>query len=135
VTLDSTPLAATREAIIAILQMALVSDGSVKPFEDEALLSALKRSRNLACLNERELRALEARVAAGLAETTLADAASQVPEHLRLPLFAQAIDILLADGELSGGEADFVNGLILSLNIDRKDAEPVLDVLATKNRL
>lgn len=133
--LDPLQAAATREAIVAVLLMAMVSDGRVKPLEDEVLHTALKRSRHLACLGERELSALEARVASGLAEITLAATAASIPEDLRLPLFAQAIDMLLADGELSEAEADFVNGLILHLNINRDDAEPILDVLAMKNRL
>lgn len=129
------PAGPVHEAIVTILLMAMVSDGRVKPLEDEVLHAALRRSRHLACLGEKGLRALEARVASGLAETTLAHAASFTPEEMRLPLFAQAIDILLADGELSEPEADFVNGLILHLNINREEAEPILEVLALKNRL
>lgn len=132
-TLD--PAAPTREAIVAVLLMAMVSDRRVRPLEDEVLHAALKRSRTLACLSEKDLRALEARVASGLAETTIGAAAAQIPEELRLPLFAQAIDLLLADGELGEAEADFVNGLIMHLNINREDAEPVLEVLAVKARL
>jgi uncharacterized tellurite resistance protein B-like protein len=127
--------ASTREAIMAVLLMAMVSDGRVKPLEDEVLHATLKRSRTLACLGEKDLHTLEARVASRLAETTLATAAAHIPEPLRLPLFAQALDLLLADGELSEAEADFVNGLIIHLNINRDDAEPILDVLAVKNRL
>ena len=129
------PVAPAHEAIVAILLMAMVSDGRVKPLEDEVLHAALNRSRSLSCLGEKGLRALEARVASGLSEVTLAAAAADIPEDLRLPLFAQALDMLLADGELSESEADFVNGLIMHLNIHGDDAEPILEVLAVKNRL
>jgi uncharacterized tellurite resistance protein B-like protein len=133
--LDPIAAASTREAVIAVLMLAMVSDRRVRPLEDEVLHAALKRSRTLAGLSEKDLRALEARVASALAETTLASAASRIPEDLRLPLFAQAIDILLADGELTEAEADFVNGLIMHLNIDRNAVESIADVLAIKNRL
>ncbi len=129
------PAAPAHEAIVAILLLAMVSDGRVKPLEDEVLHAALNRSRSLSCLGEKGLRALEGRVASGLSDVTLAAAAANVPDELRLPLFAQALDMLLADGELSESEADFVNGLIIHLNINRHDAEPILDVLAVKNRL
>jgi uncharacterized tellurite resistance protein B-like protein len=130
-----TPNAATRDAIVCILMMAKISDGQVKPREDEAFLSSLKRARSLAGLSESELRAIEARVASGLSDATLAEAARHIPEELRLPLFAQALDILLADGEISEAEADFINGLIFQLNINSSEVEPVIEVLTLKNRL
>jgi hypothetical protein len=115
--------------------MAKTCDGRVSVREDEAFLWAMKRAHTLSCFGERELRDFEARTAAGLSEATLADVCARIPEHLRLPVFAQALDILLADGDLSEAEADFVNGLIFALNINRDEAEPIVDVLAVKNRL
>ena len=64
------PAAPAHEAIVAILLMAMVSDGDVKPLEAEVLHAALNRSRSLSCLSEKSLRALEARDASSLSEVS-----------------------------------------------------------------
>ena len=54
--------------------------------------------------------------------------------EMRLSTFAHALDLALADGELTADEADYLNTLILYLELDRDDVERVADVIVLKNQ-
>jgi hypothetical protein len=63
----------------------------------------------------------------------LKEACVAAPEEMRLSLFAHALDLALADGELTIDEADFLNALILDLKLDRDGVAQVADVIVLKN--
>jgi len=57
-----------------------------------------------------------------------------LPEEMRLTAFANALDLVLADGQLSEDEADFLNTLILHLQLNGADVERIADIILLKNR-
>jgi uncharacterized tellurite resistance protein B-like protein len=94
------------------------------------------RSRALKSLSTSELAEINTKIVARLrdAETALQEACQALPEEMRLPLFAHALDLVLADGELKQQEAEFLDSIVLYLGIDRESVERVSSVIALKNR-
>ena len=123
------------QALVAVFYSAASVDGDVDEREREEILAFERRSRTLRGLKPEELKAVNRDVVDRLryGEGSLAAACATLPAELRLAVFAQALDILLADGELKDTEADFVNTLILELKLDGQDVEEIAEVLAIKN--
>lgn len=123
------------EAIVAVLYSAAAIDGSLEEREREELLHCERRSKTLASLTHQDLSALNARVVERLryGGGTLADACAMLSPEFRLPVFALALDLMMADGDLAPGEADFVNTLVLRLNLSGVDVERVSEVIVLKN--
>lgn len=126
----------TPEAFVAVLLAAVTCDGDLAAIEHEELLALAHRSRALMSLTTRQLSELNVKVIGRLRdeEEALAQACAAIPEEMRLSLFAHALDLVLADGDLNQDEADFLNALILNLNLDRDGVERVADVITLKNR-
>lgn len=123
------------EAFLTVLFGAATCDGDLAAVEHEELLALVHRSRALKSLTAKQLSELNEKIINRMrgSEVALRDACSELPAEMRLPAFAHALDLVLADGELNQDEADFLNGLILNLNLDRADVERVADVIVMKN--
>ena len=63
----------------------------------------------------------------------VAAAAKALPEELRAPVFAIAVDLVLADGQASGEERKFIDGLQALLQVPDEAALKVVEVLLIKN--
>jgi uncharacterized tellurite resistance protein B-like protein len=124
------------EAFVAVLFAATTCDGQLSAVEHEELLALVHRSRALKSLSTSELAEINTKIVARLrdAETALQEACQALPEEMRLPLFAHALDLVLADGELKQQEAEFLDSIVLYLGIDRESVERVSSVIALKNR-
>lgn len=125
------------EAFYAILFAAVVCDEDLAAVERAELLALMSRSRALKSLSVDELRTIDKKVRARFLRDdyeALQQACAALPEEARLPAFAHALDLVLADGTLNEDEADFLNALILNLNLDREGVERIADVIALKNR-
>lgn len=124
------------EAFIAVLIGAVLSDGELAAVEQEELMALAHRSRALRSLSPNQLSEFGLMVAARLRDepNALSDACAALPEDMRLSLFAHALDLVLADGELTTDEADFLNTLILNLKLDRDDVSRITDIIVLKNR-
>jgi uncharacterized tellurite resistance protein B-like protein len=124
------------EAFVAVLFAATTCDGELSEVEHEELLALVHRSRALKSLSRNELAEINTTVVARLrdADTALQEACKALPEEMRLPLFAHALDLVLADGELTQEEAEFLDSIVLYLGIDRDSVERVSNVIALKNR-
>lgn len=125
------------EAFVAIVLSAVTCDGEIAAVEHEELLALVHRSRALKSLSTQQLADLNLKVSARLREekSALDDACAALPQEMRLAMFAHALDLVLADGELNIQEADFLNALILKLNLDRSGVERVADVITLKNQV
>lgn len=132
----SQPVWSVPEAFIAVLFAAATCDGELASVEHEELLALVHRSRALKSLTPQQLGAINVKVAARLrdSDTALQEACVSLPDEMRLPAFAHALDLVLADGELNEEEADFLNALILHLKLHRDDVERVADVIVMKNQ-
>lgn len=125
------------EAYFAVLFAAATCDGTLGREEQETLLALVHRSRALKALSTEDLAAVNTAVVERLrqgGDEALANACTALPANLRLPTFAQALDIILCDGELVRAEAAFLNKLVADLQLARADVERVADVLLLKNR-
>lgn len=133
---SSEPTWSIPEAFTAILFAAATCDGELATVEHEELLALAHRSRALKTLTAQQLGAVNTKVSARLrdSDTALVEACAALPEDMRLPAFAHALDLVLADGELNEDEADFLNAIILHLKLHREDVERVADVIVMKNQ-
>ena len=125
------------EAFFALLFVAAVCDNEIRPTEQEALAGIVHRSRMLKALSERDLVALNERVRGKLEgdpEAALQHICEALPPDVRLPAFAHALDIMLADGELAQPEAATLNAMVAHLRLAAEDVDRVAGVLAMKNR-
>lgn len=124
------------EAFVAVLFSAVTCDGELAPVEHEELLALVHRSRALKSLTPQQLSVLNTQVLERLrsSDNGLQEACQALPAEARLPVFAHALDLVLADGELNEDEADFLNAIILYLKLDRADVERIADVMVLKNQ-
>jgi hypothetical protein len=60
-------------------------------------------------------------------------AAKALPEELRVPVFAIAVDLVLADGEAVGEERKFIDDLQVILRVPDEAARKIVEVLLIKN--
>ena len=124
------------EAFFAVLFAAATCDGELAGEEHEEMLALVHRSRALKTLSATQLVDINATIVARLREDpqALKQACAALPQDMRLPVFAHALDLVLADGELRADEADFLNTLILQLGLNGGDVERIADVIVLKNR-
>lgn len=125
-----------QEALFAVLFSATVCDGGLDRIEQETLLALIHRSRALKALGDDELEDLNASVSAKLharENEALEEACQTLPSVLRLPLFAHALDIVLADGDLTQKESAFLNRLAAYLQLAEPDVRRIADVIVLKN--
>ena len=124
------------EAFLAVLFAAATCDGTLSGEEQEELLALVHRSRVLKVLSTDQLAAINVTIASRLrdADTALRNACVALPEEMRLTAFAHALDLVLADGQISDDEADFLNTLILHMHLSGADVERIADVMLLKNR-
>lgn len=125
------------EAFLCVLLAAAVCDGDFSADEQDLVRVLAHRSRGLQALTVDQLDALQGIVADRLEagpDLALAAACAALPEEIRLPAFAHALDIALADGELSANEADLLDTLAVRLHLDAANVRRVAEVIVLKNQ-
>lgn len=127
-----------REAVVTILAAAAACDGVVTAV-DAPRLNAILGSMRLYHTVPQEHRLHLVRRAldmvAGMEGRPLLDAcAISIPGHLRLPVFAVAVELVMVDGVIGQSGRQFVRALHEVLDIDAKAAASVVDVLLLKSR-
>ena len=128
---------AAPEAFLCILLAAALCDASIKGEERELVAMLAHRSRGLRSLSANQLAALQQRVTDGLAydfSAMLEAALSALPEEYRLPAFAHALDIALADDDLSDREARFLDNLVARFELDPVEVKRIAEVIVLKNQ-
>ncbi len=124
------------EAFIAVLFAAISCDGEIAAVEQEEVLALVHRSRALKSLSPAQLAEVNTRIIERLrdSDSALREACAALPEEMHLPLFAHALDLVLADGELTEDEAAFLNALVSYWDIEPRSVERVSEVIVLKNR-
>lgn len=122
------------EAYLAVLLSAAMADGAFDGLERDSILLAARRSRALATLSPAELAATNDSVIHRLQSRAdaLREACDTLPREMALSVFAHAVDLILADGDLVKVEAEFLDSLSALLEIERDAATRVLEVLLVK---
>lgn len=125
------------EAFLCLLFSAAFADGVVADVEKEEIFALTHRSRALKSLTPGQLAEINAAINQRLATRPngLEEACGSLPTEMRLPVFAHCVDIVLADGELVQTEADFLNRVVAGMGLDPAEAQKVMDVMVTKNRV
>jgi uncharacterized tellurite resistance protein B-like protein len=126
------------EAFAAIGLIALAADGYSAEVEEQALRTALARMQLFRSYPGDVLEKMIDRLLSILqrqgADTLLAAALASLPHELNETVFAVMADIVLADGEVTPEEEDFLNQLYRILEIPEETAIKIIDVMLIKNR-
>jgi uncharacterized tellurite resistance protein B-like protein len=125
------------EAFLCVLVGVAVCDGRFSADERDLVRLIAHRSRGLKALSPEQLETLQGlvveRLRAGV-DAALRAACAALPEEIRLPAFAQTLDIALMDGELNAAEAAFLDRLVALLDLDPAISRPVANAIVLKNR-
>ncbi len=126
------------DAFIALFIAAMSANDNVSAAEGARahhLIWSMKRFRRKSGETVgREIERMRELVATHGHGTVIAAAARAIPARLRLPAFALATDLLLADGTIERAEGRFLDTLAEDLGLDRVEARQVIDVMLIKNR-
>lgn len=126
------------EAFAAIALLAVAADGYAADAEVNAIITSLSRMQLFRSYPGDVMRKMFDRLLNLLqrqgAETLLGAALASLPYELRETAFAVTTDIVLADGEVTEEEEDFLNQLYRALEISEEVGAKILDVMMIKNR-
>jgi uncharacterized tellurite resistance protein B-like protein len=127
-----------REAVTAILVAAVAADGTLVEQEAErlnALLPSMRLFRQTSAAHLQRLTETALDIIGSTGPDALLPACAEViPEWLRAPLFALAVELVIVDGEVSQTETQFVDSLKSALGIDDEIAANIIEVLLIKGR-
>lgn len=125
------------EAFLCVLVGAGICDQNFADDERELVRLIAHRSRGLKTLSPQQLDALQwlvvDRLDAGL-DQALEAACAALPDEVKLPAFAHALDIALMDGALNAAEAAYLDRLSVLLDLDPALSRPVANAIVMKNR-
>lgn len=126
------------EAFAAIALLAVGADGYAADAEIQSVMTSLSRMQLFRSypgdvmrkMFDRLLNILQRQGASAL----LSAAVAVLPHELRDTAFAITTDIVLADGEVTREEEDFLNQLYRALEMSEDTALKIIDVMLIKNR-
>jgi uncharacterized tellurite resistance protein B-like protein len=125
------------ESIAALMLGAVAVDGDVSSQELQSCNVVCSRMPLFRDMSQNNLERVFKRVGELLesseTEKTLLSAAGAVPDELKLPVFANAVDIVFADGDVGEEEQDYIAFLAEHLGVDDEQATAVIEVLRIKN--
>lgn len=129
---------AVQEAFAGILLGAAASDGHIADEEAEGLWTTLSRMRmfeswtgqKFSQMMDRLVRILKRRDVDGLLDRC----AASLPEKLHETAFANACDIVLADGVVEPEEEEFLEKLQRKLDVSGDEALSIVEVMIIKNK-
>jgi uncharacterized tellurite resistance protein B-like protein len=127
-----------REAAATILVGSVACDGALAPEETvrlNALLSSMRLFHDVPGEHLQQLvEAATRTIGQHGAEELLPACAAAIPEDLRAPLFALAVELVFVDGRVAEREKQFVDALQAALAIDEQTAMRIVGVLLIKSR-
>jgi hypothetical protein len=123
------------EACFFLLTHAASTTQLAASVEVDMVRSIISGSRSLNLLSPAQLANMNSTVhTRAMRPGMLAEACRTLPADMRLSLFAQCVDIIMADGELRPPGADFLNEIAFHLQLDQHDAQRMFEMLLIKNR-
>jgi uncharacterized tellurite resistance protein B-like protein len=126
------------EAATTLLVAAISADGTLAPAENARLNGLLASMQLYRQVPKEQLQAMVERAIAFVAhadpDAMLAECASAIPDDLRAPIFALAVELVFADGAIAEREKGFVDAVQAALAIDDGTAMKIVDVLLLKMR-
>ncbi|MEO1526206.1 MAG: tellurite resistance TerB family protein [Planctomycetota bacterium] len=126
-----------QEGFAGVLLCASACDGHVGDEESQALGMIIHQKKLFSRLTDQQHASLHNRLAGELRrggpEKLLEKSYPAVPPELRECVFANAVDIVLADGVVEQEEKEFIDTLQEKLEIDGKRAKTIVQVMVFKN--
>lgn len=126
------------EGFAGILLAAAAADGHIAEEEARGLWSAIERMKLFSSYTpdkfNRLMDSLLKVLKKGGPEALVDKCAPVLPERLRAPAFCNAVDIVLADGEVEDEEKELIEKLQSALEIDDDEAKMIIQVMIMKNR-
>jgi hypothetical protein len=127
-----------QEGFAGVLLCASACDGHIADEEARSLNLVLGRRRLYERLTQQQFGSMMDRLLAELKrsgpEQLLNKCYEAVPPELRETVFANAVDIVLADGIVEQEEKEFIDDLGMKFDIDKKRAKAIIQVMVYKNR-
>jgi uncharacterized tellurite resistance protein B-like protein len=128
-----------REAAATILVASVTCDAALAPEESvrlNALLSSMRLYRDVPGEHLQRLIdvATNALAERGV-EELLPACAAVIPEDLRAPLFALAVELVFVDGRIVEREKRFIDALQGAFGVDEETAMRIIGVLLIKSRV
>ncbi|VTS08780.1 tellurite resistance TerB family protein [Tuwongella immobilis] len=127
-----------QEAYLGILLAANASDGHVSPEEVQGFVTSVIRMKLYSEWNGDKInKAIDKMLGVikrkGVDET-VDSCAKILPEKLHKTVFANAVDLVLADGTVEDEEKEFINRLRQVLGLSGDDAQMIATVMVWKNQ-
>jgi uncharacterized tellurite resistance protein B-like protein len=126
------------EAFAGVLLSAVASDGHISDEEIRGLSTILTRMRLYDNWTPDKFNSMLNRLLGMLKregpDAVLSRCAPILPEKIRETAFANACDLLLADGGIEDAEKDFLDLLQKKLEISGDQAITIVEVMVVKNR-
>jgi uncharacterized tellurite resistance protein B-like protein len=130
-----------REAAVTVLVGAVAADGTLAPAETarvNMLLPSMRLYRQMEPEHLQHLLAAATQRIGGAGQSAgplLAACAAVIPDELRAPLFALAVDLVFADDRIAEREKQYIDALQAALEIEDQTAIKIVEVLLMKNRV
>lgn len=136
--MEASPKLSPQEAFMGILLGASGCDGHIAEDEVSGLFTVISRMKLYQRFTDKHFSQSIGKVH-GIYKKKGVDAlidacVETIPAELRDTAFANACDIVLADGVIESDEKQFVENLCKKLNVDRKLAHEIVQVMVTKNK-
>jgi tellurite resistance protein len=126
-----------QEGFAGVLLCASACDGHIGDEEGQGLNLILGRRKLYDRLTQQQFGQMMDRLVGELKrggpEKLLDKAYPAVPPELRETAFANAVDIVLADGTVEQEEREFIDDLRAKLEVDEKRAKAIVQVMVYKN--
>ena len=127
-----------QESFAGILLAASACDGHISEDEFHSLLAALFRMKLFSRINEKQFNHVLNKLMGVLKKhgpDSLVDGCVEtLPDELRKAAFANACNIVLADGVLEDDEKEFINSLKTKLKLEANVAKTIAQVMVLKNK-
>ncbi len=126
------------EGFAGILLGASACDGHIADEEVQGLFNSLGRMKMYQRYTQPQWSQLMNRLLGVLkrkgVDDLLDEAVKALPPELRLTVFCNAVDIVLADGTVEEDEKEFIDKLQNRLEIEQKEAVTIVKVMVIKNK-
>jgi hypothetical protein len=126
-----------QEGFAGVVICASACDGHIGDEEGQVVNGILNQKKLYSRLSPQQMSSLVDRIIGLLKrkgpEQLLDRAYPAVPPELRECVFANAVDIVLADGTVEQDEREFIDDLQNKLEIDTKRAKKIVQVMVYKN--
>jgi len=127
-----------QDAFAGILLAANASDGHISDEEVQGFVTVLLRMKMFSDWSSEQINKTIDRMCGMLnkkgVDVTLETCAKVLPENLHRAAFANACDLILADGVVEAEEKEFINKLRKAIGLSGDDAQTIAQVMVWKNQ-